>query len=139
MGPFHASNMSPIEVGWTAVALVGLLSMGWMLRDARGDLNYLRRSGLNGARLIVARQSARREWVRLGEMLLLLAIGVGALLRANAPTPITPAQVVYTLLALYIPVAQTANSIKERWDRTRLLAYMQAAEERQAREAREGC
>lgn len=117
-----AETVSWLEVGWTLAALVGLLFALWMLRDARGDLRALRRARLNGARLIVARQAVRWEWIRVGTQLLLLLVGVSAMFRPNQV--ITGTQVIYTLLAFYLPLGSTVGSILSRRDRVRLLAYL---------------
>lgn len=117
-----AETISWLEVGWTAAAALGLLFAAWMLADARGDQRALRRARLNGARLIVARQAVRWEWIRVGTQALLLLVGVSAMFRPNQE--LTTPQVIYTLLALYLPLGSTVGSILSRRDRIRLLAYL---------------
>lgn len=122
MGPFHGDTVTWLEVGWSLAALVGLAYTAWMLRDARADRRYLRASGKNGSRLIVANATIRWEWIRAIKMGLFLLVGLGAMTRVNPPQTLTWGQVFYSALALYVPLSNVYGSARDRRDRARLLA-----------------
>lgn len=136
MGPFRADTVTWLELGWTLAALVGLVFAVWMLRDARDDRRYLRASGLNGSRLLVANGAIRWEWIRAIKMGLFLVVGLGALARVNPPQALSPATLLYSALALYVPLSNVWGSVRDRRDRGRLLENLER--EDRAREAR-GC
>lgn len=128
MGPFRAETVSFLELGWTVAALVGLGFTLWMLRDALDDRRYLREARLNGSRLLVANGAIRWERIRAIKMLLFLLIGLGAMTRVNPAEALTPGSVLYSILALYVPVANVYGSVQDRRARARLLAYMEREE-----------
>lgn len=66
---------------WIAFSSVGFIFSLWAINDAVGDREWLRDSGRNGERMIVAAGSVRNEWFRLGVMLFFLAAGVSAVTR----------------------------------------------------------
>lgn len=134
MGPFHANTISPLELLWTLAALAGLGVGLWMLRDAQGDRRALRQAGLNGARLLVARGAIRWERIRAGKMLLFVALGIAALTRPNAPT--TPQTLIYSLLALYVPLSNLYGSVQDRRERAQILADLA---DKERHRAQEGC
>lgn len=136
MGPFHASTASPLEVLWTLAALAGLGVGLWMLRDAQGDRRALRQAGLNGARLLVARGAIRWERIRAGKMALFALVGLLALTRPNAPQTLTPQTLLYSALALYVPLANLYGSVQDRRERAQILADLA---EKERHRAQEGC
>lgn len=118
---FRPDTVTPLELLWSLAALVGLGFTLWMLRDARGDRRYLRAARLNGSRMIVANGAIRWETIRATTMALFLAVGVGAMTRVNPPQVLTPGAVLYSALALVVPLASVYGSFRDRRDRALLL------------------
>lgn len=50
-----AKTVSPLEITWTVICLVGSLIAAWNWWDAQGDIDHLRASGRNGVIMITAR------------------------------------------------------------------------------------
>lgn len=130
MGPFRADTVTWLELAWSLAALVGLGFALWMLRDARADRRYLRASGLNGSRMLVANGAIRWEWIRAIKMGLFLLVGLGAMTRPNAHQALTAGMALYSALALFVPASNVWGSFRDRRDRARLLAYQEAEERR---------
>ncbi len=128
MGPFRAETVTWLELVWSLAALVGLGFTLWMHRDAMGDRRLLRRSGRNGSRLLVANALIRWERLRAVKMLLFLAVGLAAMTREDPPQVLTPVVVLYSALALYVPVSNVWGSVRDRQDRARLLGYLEREE-----------
>lgn len=57
-------NASPIELAWSAVAVVGVLLSLWMIADAWLDLQVVRRAILGG----YARSRGARWWIAVGAL-----------------------------------------------------------------------
>jgi hypothetical protein len=139
MGPFRADTANPLEIVWSLAALVGLAFALWMLRDARADRRYLRAAGLNGSRKIVANGAIRWEWIRAVKMALFLLVGLAAMTRLDPPRALTPVTVLYSLLALYVPLSNVWGSALDRRDRGKLLAHLETEERARAAHEAGGC
>lgn len=122
---------NPVEICWTAVALVGLIITAWALVDAVADLHYLQALGLNGAREIVARGSARNETFRVVIHALLFLIGIVSMLTgpANPDRPVTPPGIVVGAGFCAVVVLLVVKSGMDRRDRHRVIASLARKDE----------
>lgn len=100
-----ASTASPLEALWVVVVLFGLLAHLVALALVIGDWEVLRRSGLNGARRVVARGAVVHGIGRLFVSLAFLSAGWIALLTPPRPAS---ADVRYAMVALGLLVGSLA-------------------------------
>lgn len=93
------ATVSPLEVLWTLVTIVGTVVAGWNWWDAQGDLDALRASGLNGILVITAKGARSDQQMVFVALLCDAASGVLALFTPPNRDP----QGDLTLAALFVP------------------------------------
>ena len=103
--------MSPVELFWVSVNVLGLSLTLWALMDAQRNVTAVR--SMNGAIVgVAARGNLFREQIRLAIQLVFLAVG----LFAAADPRQTPLTVPVGLL-LSVPVLLVTNTVSELRDR----------------------
>ena len=117
------STVSYLEVIWTLIALVGLITCGWLARDALKSRHYWETEGLNGGSDVTTRSNVRSSGIRAFRQFLNLILGLTAMTFPPSETDVDPAFLYYILPALFIisAIADTWDAIKARRDREELL------------------
>jgi hypothetical protein len=113
-----------IATVWLTLAVIGFVFAVWAVYDALGDRQWLRDSGLNGSRRIIAHAAVRNEQARLLIMSLFIVTGVATLFRRTlyGISPNLEYTLIYgTLIAgLFILVLWT---VQDRRARNTLILY----------------
>lgn len=126
-----SANASPLEIAWTAIVALGLLAHLVALVLALGDQRALQRSGLNGARQVVARGAVVHSVARLLISLAFLLAGWIALM--TPPRPHSDLDDAYALVALGLLVGSVVLTLAALYDlRERVLLRRALAQRRAA-------
>lgn len=109
---------------WLFLSMLGFLFALWALNDTIGDRQWLRDSGRNGPRRIVANGGVRNEWCRLLTMFCFAVAGVATVLRTglHAISQTLEFTLIYGSLIAGL-VLLVIWTIAERRDRQRLTVY----------------
>lgn len=103
--------MTPIELFWISVNVLGLSLTLWALLDAQRNVNAVR--SMNGAIVgVAARGNLFREQIRLVIQVIFVVIGLLAATDARATTLTLP-----VLLLMAVPVLLVISSLSEARDR----------------------
>jgi hypothetical protein len=118
-----AGTATPLEIVWTACTIAGLMVNSWGLLDAIADRSWLRDSGLNGRRELVARWHVMLNLALTYIQAAFLAGGVLALTSPEAATSgQRNARTAIQLIFLTVEPVLVALAIEARRYRGRLLA-----------------
>jgi hypothetical protein len=124
----NLDNASWIEIVYSGMALIGLLTSIFGVADCWKDLRAVRDSRLYGARLLFARKTVRGEIMSGQVQLLLLCLGTYLMFQppANPSQPVTMNGVILGFVLVAVEVILMLKSLFDRYDRVRLVRYMSA-------------
>lgn len=116
-------TVSTLEIVWTVIAAIGLLTCGWLFRDATKSRLYWETEGLNGGTDTATRSNVRSSAVRTFRQLLNLILGLTSMTFPPSENEIDPAFLYYILPGLFIAgaIIDVVDAIYGRRDRERIL------------------
>lgn len=104
-----------IEAAWTALALAGLATQLWAIRDAFADRQALRMMGLANGRRRLVNGHIRSALVFCSIHTLFVVAGTFSLLQPN--TPLTAQRAITIAMLMLAAVFLVANGLLDRHDR----------------------
>lgn len=114
-------HASPLEIYWTALALIGMGASLFGFIDAWIDGYRLRGLNISNRARIVARMNLRNEAIRLFVLTAFVVIGLAAMFVPNNPNPVQGARLVIASGFIVVSVLVVFGTYADRRDRRLLL------------------
>lgn len=118
-------TVSPLEIIWTALAIVGLGYAVWNLREAFLDLAALLQDGSNGDLLVVAGGALRNESERVLYLAGFIVVGAIFMFLPNGTGATSIARSIVAVVFLGLEVRTVYGTWADRQDRLRWREHYQ--------------
>lgn len=117
------STITLLELIWVIINVIGLFFTMWESWEAYKDIQYLKASGKNGFRKLVAKSALFGDVGRAFVMWLFFALGIDAMTQPNPAAPLTFQYVFYVSVFILSAVILVVKSYEIRRTRYKVKTY----------------